>query len=241
MRCSLSNEDNSDDRRGRQHCAPAAQRNFLCDKRINHRSLMVSLAREFERMPLVFMPHPGHTRPRPSLEPSRRPWELHVLPHRQTRVAFKTQSTCHRYKISDSRYSFLFWGSPTSTISVRTFQFTMSDDYDHHVDENTPLLHGQTNAQYNNGLVKELQDERDDFPDGGRKAWSVVFGSWCAMVAAFGLLNTMGVMHAWLNSHRLQDHSYAQIGWIFSTFTFLVYFGSIQIGMSTTSMISFHR
>ncbi|KAK8232030.1 putative monocarboxylate permease [Phyllosticta capitalensis] len=106
----------------------------------------------------------------------------------------------------------------------------MSDDYDHHVDENTPLLHGQTNAQYNNGLVKELQDERDDFPDGGRKAWSVVFGSWCAMVAAFGLLNTMGVMHAWLNSHRLQDHSYAQIGWIFSTFTFLVYFGSIQIG-----------
>ncbi|KAK8154388.1 putative monocarboxylate permease [Phyllosticta citrichinensis] len=106
----------------------------------------------------------------------------------------------------------------------------MSDDYDHHVDENTPLLHGETNSQYDHDLVKELHTERDDFPDGGRRAWSVVLGSWCAMVAAFGLLNTMGVMHAWLSSHQLKDHSYAQTGWIFSTFTFLVYFGSIQIG-----------
>ncbi|KAK7540343.1 putative monocarboxylate permease [Phyllosticta citricarpa] len=106
----------------------------------------------------------------------------------------------------------------------------MSDDYNHHVDENTPLLHGETDSQYNDDLVKELNSERDDFPDGGRRAWSVVLGSWCAMVAAFGLLNTMGVMHAWLSSHQLKDHSYAQTGWIFSTFTFLVYFGSIQIG-----------
>jgi hypothetical protein len=37
-----------------------------------------------------------------------------------------------------------------------------------------------------------------EYPDGGWRAWSVVLGSWCAMVPSFGLLNTIGVLEAWL-------------------------------------------
>ncbi|TKX25892.1 MFS transporter-like protein 25 [Elsinoe australis] len=100
------------------------------------------------------------------------------------------------------------------------------------VDENTPLLSQQQldDSDFQAALTKTKHLERDDFPEGGLKAWSVVFGSWCAMVAAFGLLTSSGVMHAWLSEHQLKDHTYGQTGWIFSTFTFLVYFGSIQIG-----------
>ncbi|KAK0664219.1 Aspyridones efflux protein apdF [Lasiodiplodia hormozganensis] len=98
-------------------------------------------------------------------------------------------------------------------------------------DETTPLLNTAQIPDHDEHVVtQQLHAEPDDFPEGGFRAWSVVFGSWCAMVAAFGMLNSMGVIHAWLSSHQLSNHSYAEIGWIFSTFTFLVYFGSVQIG-----------
>ncbi|KAH7063564.1 putative oxalate/formate antiporter [Macrophomina phaseolina] len=98
-------------------------------------------------------------------------------------------------------------------------------------DETTPLLSTAQVPNHDEHVVtQQLHAEPDDFPEGGLRAWSVVFGSWCAMVAAFGMLNSMGVIHAWLSSHQLADHSYASIGWIFSIYTFLVYFGSVQIG-----------
>ncbi|KAE8162274.1 major facilitator superfamily domain-containing protein [Aspergillus tamarii] len=69
-----------------------------------------------------------------------------------------------------------------------------------------------------------------EFPDGGWRAWSVVLGSWCAMVPSFGLLNTMGVLEAWLANDQLQDYSKASIGWIFGLYSFFLYFGSVQVG-----------
>ncbi|KAJ5223490.1 hypothetical protein N7468_008032 [Penicillium chermesinum] len=79
-------------------------------------------------------------------------------------------------------------------------------------------------------LNEEEQEGHLGFPDGGWRAWGVVFGSWCAMVPSFGLMNTIGVFEAWLADHQLQDHSKASIGWIFSLYVFLLYFGSIQVG-----------
>ncbi|KAF7590239.1 hypothetical protein BBP40_003123 [Aspergillus hancockii] len=82
------------------------------------------------------------------------------------------------------------------------------------------------------GAEEGQADEEDasDFPEGGWRAWSVVFGSWCAMVPSFGLLNTMGVLEAWLANDELKDYSKASIGWIFSLYSFFLYFGSVQVG-----------
>ncbi|KAL5360504.1 major facilitator superfamily domain-containing protein [Aspergillus floccosus] len=74
------------------------------------------------------------------------------------------------------------------------------------------------------------QDNDLVFPDGGWRAWSVVLGSWCAMVPSFGLMNTLGVFEAWLAEHQLRDYSKASIGWIFSLYMFFLYFGSVQVG-----------
>lgn len=79
-----------------------------------------------------------------------------------------------------------------------------------------------------------------EFPDGGWRAWSVVLGSWCAMVPSFGLLNTMGVLEAWLANDQLQDYSKASIGWIFGLYSFFLYFGSVQVGMHD-QILSFTR
>lgn len=74
-------------------------------------------------------------------------------------------------------------------------------------------------------------NQASNFPEGGWRAWSVVLGSWCAMVPSFGLLNTMGVLEALLANNQLKDYSKASIGWIFGVYSFFLYFGSVQVGM----------
>lgn len=69
-----------------------------------------------------------------------------------------------------------------------------------------------------------------NYPEGGMKAWSVVLGSWCAMMPAMGLLNTIGVLHAWTSTHQLKDYSPFSIGWIFGCYSFFLYLAGAQSG-----------
>ncbi|KAK4032317.1 MFS transporter asaE [Parachaetomium inaequale] len=68
------------------------------------------------------------------------------------------------------------------------------------------------------------------YPEGGLQAWLVVFGAWCAMISAMGLLNTLAVLQAWVSEHQLQGMPESAIGWIFSTYGFFIYFCGAQIG-----------
>lgn len=75
------------------------------------------------------------------------------------------------------------------------------------------------------------QDEQDVFyPEGGLEAWSVVFGSFCAMVASLGTMNTIGIFQAYIATHQLSDYAESDIAWIFSMYSFLSFFGGVQIG-----------
>ncbi|KAK9385328.1 major facilitator superfamily domain-containing protein [Lipomyces mesembrius] len=69
-----------------------------------------------------------------------------------------------------------------------------------------------------------------DYPDGGIKAWSVVFGSWCAMLGSFGIWNSVGVFQAYLSENQLSQYTEGDISWIFSVFSFLFFFCGVQIG-----------
>lgn len=60
------------------------------------------------------------------------------------------------------------------------------------------------------------------YPEGGLRAWSVVFGSFCGMFASFGLMNSIGIFQAYLSTHQLAHYSDGTIGWISSLFVFLV-------------------
>lgn len=76
-----------------------------------------------------------------------------------------------------------------------------------------------------------LESEEDDgYPEGGLKAWLVVLGSWCAMVPSMGLLNTLGILHAWTSQHQLKDYSESSIGWIYGAYGFFLYIGGAQVG-----------
>ncbi|KAJ0161272.1 Riboflavin transporter MCH5 [Colletotrichum tanaceti] len=70
----------------------------------------------------------------------------------------------------------------------------------------------------------------DEYPEGGMRAWSVVLGSWFASFSALGISNSVATIHAYVGSHQLAGYSEGQIGWIFSTYMFLIFFCGIYVG-----------
>lgn len=68
------------------------------------------------------------------------------------------------------------------------------------------------------------------FPEGGLQAWLVVFGSFCAMLSVFGVINSSAVFESYFSTHQLSEYSSSQIGWIFSLYLFFVFFVGIQVG-----------
>lgn len=69
-----------------------------------------------------------------------------------------------------------------------------------------------------------------DFPEGGRAAWLSLAGCFCAWMASFGLMNTVGTFQAYLQTHQLSAYSEAEVGWIFGLYLFMAYCCGIQAG-----------
>lgn len=68
------------------------------------------------------------------------------------------------------------------------------------------------------------------FPDGGRRAWLVVFGSFCLLLCTFGLQTSVGLIQEYWKLHQLSDFSISQIAWIPSVFVFLSLALGTQVG-----------
>lgn len=77
---------------------------------------------------------------------------------------------------------------------------------------------------------ERLEEDVASFPDGGWKAWSVVLGTWCALVPTYGLMNVTGLLEARLAQSELREYSKASVSWIFSLWFFFYYAGGVQIG-----------
>ena len=98
-----------------------------------------------------------------------------------------------------------------------------------------PIEYTPSNRSSSKNKGKERVPEQDDeasspYPEGGLKAWSVVFGSFSGMTASFGVLNSVGTFQAYLSTHQLAHESPSSIGWIFSLLAFLTFFCGVQIG-----------
>ena len=95
----------------------------------------------------------------------------------------------------------------------------------------TPAPPGTIDAEeFANNPTSDSSDDDDDFPEGGLRAWLVVFGSFCTMFMVFGIVNSTGAFQDYLSSNQLRDYSSGQIGWIFSLNLFLVFFCGIYTG-----------
>lgn len=70
----------------------------------------------------------------------------------------------------------------------------------------------------------------EDFPDGGRTAWLVVFGGWCALFCTFGLVNCVGVFQQYYVQGPLADQSSSNVSWIMSVQVFFMVFCGAVFG-----------
>ena len=68
------------------------------------------------------------------------------------------------------------------------------------------------------------------FPDGGKEAWTVVFGGFCALFVSFGWINCIGIFQTYYQSHQLSSYSPSTVAWITSLETFFMFAGGIWVG-----------
>ncbi|TGJ78169.1 hypothetical protein E0Z10_g10592 [Xylaria hypoxylon] len=96
------------------------------------------------------------------------------------------------------------------------------------VQNDGPLSEKEKGDEESGRAVTLLGDET--YPEGGLEAWLVVLGSWCGLVAALGLLNTLATFQTYISTHQLSGYSEGTVGWIFSLYTALTFFCGIYIG-----------
>ena len=103
------------------------------------------------------------------------------------------------------------------------------------------VIHTNPNADHHDigtsqeGTPSQTKDDSQseegyDIPDGSLQGWLCVFGSFMGFVGSLGLLNSIGTFQAYLEDNQLKNYGSGAIGWIFGMFTFMTFFGGIQIG-----------
>ncbi|KAK0723929.1 major facilitator superfamily domain-containing protein [Apiosordaria backusii] len=73
-------------------------------------------------------------------------------------------------------------------------------------------------------------DNDDQYPEGGFRAWLVVFGSWLALFASLGLMNVMATFDTYLSARHLVDHEPGSVGLMVSLYTVLSFMLGIYVG-----------
>ncbi|KAE8355373.1 major facilitator superfamily domain-containing protein [Aspergillus coremiiformis] len=68
-------------------------------------------------------------------------------------------------------------------------------------------------------------------PDGGLKAWMVVFGAFCGLFVSFGWINCIGAFLDYYKTHQLSDFPTSTVTWITSLEIFMMFFGGPIVGV----------
>ncbi|RDW82508.1 MFS monocarboxylate transporter-2 [Coleophoma cylindrospora] len=68
------------------------------------------------------------------------------------------------------------------------------------------------------------------FPEGGLRAWVVVFGSFCVIASTYGLISSAGLFQSYWQANQLSAYRSRDIGWITAVNVFLNLILGVQIG-----------
>lgn len=94
-----------------------------------------------------------------------------------------------------------------------------------------PLFVVPSNAEHDSERrTASSAGDGETYPEGGLRAWLVVLGAWLALVSSLGLMNTLATFQTYVTTHQLKDYDEGTVGWIFSIYTFVVFFGGLYIG-----------
>ncbi|KAJ9652591.1 hypothetical protein H2198_008160 [Neophaeococcomyces mojaviensis] len=73
-------------------------------------------------------------------------------------------------------------------------------------------------------------EDYEEYPEGGVRAYLCVFGSFCGCMLSLGLINSLAVFQSYITSHQLAGTPASSAGWIFGIYAFMSFFCGIQVG-----------
>jgi MFS family permease len=100
-------------------------------------------------------------------------------------------------------------------------------DYDREQYPESPVAGSDSDGDIPAPPYAEVEET---YPEGGRRAWLVVLGSWFALFATLGIMNILATFQTYISTHQLSHYDDSTIGWIFSLYTFLCFFLGIYTG-----------
>jgi MFS family permease len=83
-------------------------------------------------------------------------------------------------------------------------------------------------TEFENDEEEEVDD--DDFYPKGWKPKLVVFGSFLACFTLFGIMNAIGAIESYVQSHQLANDSVSAVSWVFSIYMFVALFLGLLVG-----------
>lgn len=122
-----------------------------------------------------------------------------------------------------------------SIYSISPSQFSREGTTQYHYPEQhtqkdkTEVTESEQVREKKNGFDVEDEDD-DEYPEGGLRAWVVTFGCFCGLVACYGLFNLSGVIETYIAENQLAKESSSTVGWIFSLLLFTSYASCIFSG-----------
>ncbi|KAH8106902.1 major facilitator superfamily domain-containing protein [Cristinia sonorae] len=113
--------------------------------------------------------------------------------------------------------------SPYPQVSLDDKSFIQSDMTLAATSPSTKSVVDEKAYSINDIASESTQTAEDDYPDGGIRAWLVVFGVTCGAFATFGYLNAWGVFQAYYEENMMKDVSSSSVAWIGSIQNALVF------------------
>jgi MFS family permease len=116
-------------------------------------------------------------------------------------------------------------------MSSSTIELTSLDPVSVNLARNRPSIESFSDqTSYSDEDSISINNKDDEYPEGGLRAYSVVFGSFLGCVVNLGVINSIGAIQAYVSIHQLADFSTSQISWVFSIYLCLAYSIGIFIG-----------
>ncbi|GME95610.1 unnamed protein product [[Candida] boidinii] len=73
-------------------------------------------------------------------------------------------------------------------------------------------------------------DNETEFPEGSFKGWVTTIGSSLALMTVFGIMNTIGVISSYVQSHQLSNVPVSSVSWVFSLYMFNTLLWGVFVG-----------
>lgn len=140
------------------------------------------------------------------------------------------QGEIHRHQEGDHTAAAIL-AHPDGHDANSSGRSSLNTDRDPEKGDTSPsTLHGIPSSPAQSTRALTIIPDENVYPEGGLQAWLVVFGCWCSLLAALGVMNTLGAFQANVHRNQLKDYTEGQIGWIFSVYSALSFGLGVFVG-----------